>query len=119
MRPRRFSYSMANSKFDARALIERPGLRNEDRPIVLCPKGTVLKRPSDTQIGACLGITQEINPEHVYDVAVVGAGPAALATAVYVGIGRIVRARARRACARWSGRRVIVDRNFLGCPTGI
>lgn len=112
MRSRRFSYSMANSKFDARALIERLGLRNEDRPIVLCPKGTVLKRPSDTQIGACLGITPEIDPEHVYDVAVVGAGPAALATAVYVGIGRIVRARARRACARWSGRRVIADRKL-------
>jgi thioredoxin reductase (NADPH) len=47
---------------------------------MVCPSGTVLKRSTDTEV--CLGITPELDPDRVYDVAVVGAGPAGLATAV-------------------------------------
>ncbi len=52
---------------------------------MVCPNGTILKRPTDAEAGAILGITPELDPEKVYDVAIVGAGPAGLAAAVYAG----------------------------------
>ena len=48
---------------------------------MLCPNGTVLKRPTDAQAAMSFGITPELDPEKVYDVAVVGAGPVGSATA--------------------------------------
>jgi len=68
---------------DGRAMVERFGVRTEDLPLMLCPNGSLLKRPTDAEAGVCLGITPELDPNVVYDVAVVGAGPAGLATAVY------------------------------------
>jgi thioredoxin reductase (NADPH) len=50
---------------------------------MVCPNGTVLKRPTDAEAGVILGITPELDPQMVFDVAVVGAGPAGLAAAVY------------------------------------
>jgi len=49
---------------------------------MVCPNGAVLRCPSDAEAGACLGITPELDPDAVYDVVVVGAGPAGLAAAV-------------------------------------
>ena len=63
--------------------MERLGVRNDELPVMLCPNGTVLRHPTEIHAAACLGITPELDPEKIYDVAVVGAGPAGLATAVY------------------------------------
>ena len=68
---------------DGRAMVERLGVLPADLPLMVCPNGTVLKRPTEAEAGICLGITPELDPDKVYDVAVVGAGPAGLATAVY------------------------------------
>lgn len=70
---------------DGRAMVERLGVQQADLPLMVCPNGTVLKCPSEAEAGLCLGITPELDPEKIYDVAVVGAGPAGLATAVYAG----------------------------------
>ena len=70
---------------EARAAIEQFGVLTEELPLMLCPNGTVLKRPTDAEAGACLGITPDLDPDIVYDVAIVGAGPAGLAAAVYAG----------------------------------
>ena len=43
----------------------------------------MLRNPSEHELARCLGLVRPIDPERVYDVAVVGAGPAGLATAVY------------------------------------
>ena len=45
--------------------------------------GTVLKNPSTTKLAHCLGMITCDAPDRTYDVAIVGAGPAGLATAVY------------------------------------
>jgi thioredoxin reductase (NADPH) len=45
-------------------------------PLLVCPDGTVLERPTDDQAAVCLGITPDLDPERVYDVVIVGAGPA-------------------------------------------
>jgi thioredoxin reductase (NADPH) len=52
-------------------------------PIVLLPGGRVMARPSIPELAGELGITELPDPGGICDVAVVGAGPAGLAAAVY------------------------------------
>jgi HI0933-like protein len=52
-------------------------------PLAVCSDGTVLKNPSITKLAHCLGMVGHDAPDRTYDVAIVGAGPAGLATAVY------------------------------------
>jgi thioredoxin reductase (NADPH) len=67
----------------------------------------------------CLGITPELDPRTVYDVAVVGAGPAGLATAVYAASeGLSVLVLDQRAFGGQAGASARIE-NYLGFPTGI
>ena len=40
---------------DGRLVMERFGVLPEELPVMLCPNGTVLRRPSNDEAGACLG----------------------------------------------------------------
>jgi thioredoxin reductase (NADPH) len=73
----------ASADEEARAIIERFGVQPEELPLMLCPNGAILKRPTEAEAGVCIGITPDLDPDSVYDVVVVGAGPAGLAAAVY------------------------------------
>ena len=67
----------------------------------------------------CLGITPELDPGRLYDVAVVGAGPAGLATAVYAASeGLSVLVLDQRAIGGQAGASARIE-NYLGFPTGI
>ena len=104
---------------DGRAVIEQSGVLPEELPLMLCPNGTVLKRPTDAEAGACLGITPELDPNAVFDVAVVGAGPAGLAAAVYgASEGLSVLVLDSRAFGGQAGASARIE-NYLGFPTGI
>lgn len=104
---------------EGRELVERFGVRDDELPLMLCPNGTVLKRPTDAQAAMCLGITPELDPEKVYDVAVVGAGPAGLATAVYAASeGLSVLVLDQHAIGGQAGASARIE-NYLGFPTGI
>ncbi|MET0745643.1 MAG: FAD-dependent oxidoreductase, partial [Microvirga sp.] len=104
---------------EGRALIERAGVAPEDLPLVVCPSGDILKRPSDRQVAACLGMIPAIDPEMLYDVAVVGAGPAGLAAAVYAASeGLKVIVLDARAMGGQAGASARIE-NYLGFPTGI
>src|SRR2546429_3279183 len=54
-----------------------------DLPLAVCPDGTVLRNPSETELALAVGMITNHAHEKLYDVAVVGSGPAGLATAVY------------------------------------
>jgi thioredoxin reductase (NADPH) len=104
---------------EGRELVDRFGVHTDELPLMLCPNGTVLKRPTDAQAATCLGITPELDPEKVYDVAVVGAGPAGLATAVYAASeGLSVLVLDQRAIGGQAGASARIE-NYLGFPTGI
>src|SRR5262249_3367489 len=68
---------------EAKALIERFDVHGHELPIVLCPGGELLRNPSEDVLARCIGMVQAIDPNRLYDVAIIGAGPAGLATAVY------------------------------------
>jgi thioredoxin reductase (NADPH) len=109
----------ASAEEGGRALVERLGILPEELPLLVCSNGTVLKRPTDSEAGICFGITPELDPQIVYDVAVVGAGPAGLATAVYAGSeGLSVIVLDQRAFGGQAGASMRIE-NYLGFPTGI
>jgi thioredoxin reductase (NADPH) len=104
---------------DAKALVERYASNPSDLPLAVCADGTVLKRPSEEELARQLGMLRIDHPDRTYDVAVVGAGPAGLATAVYAaseGLSVVV----FDACA-YGGQAGLSARieNYLGFPTGI
>jgi thioredoxin reductase (NADPH) len=103
----------------AKALIERFHIDPGQLPIVLCPGGQILRNPGEDQLARCLGLVRPIDPDRIYDVAVVGAGPAGLATAVYAASeGLSVVVLDSRAFGGQAGASTRIE-NYLGFPTGI
>jgi len=104
---------------EGKALVERIGVTPEDLPLVVCPNGAMLRRPSEAEIAMCLGMTPMLDPENVYDVAIVGGGPAGLAAAVYAASeGLSVIVLDERAIGGQAGASARIE-NYLGFPTGI
>lgn len=104
---------------DARALVERFHVAPEELPIVLCPNGRLLRNPSEACLARCLGLVGPIDPDRMFDVAVIGAGPAGLATAVYAASeGLSVLVLDCRAFGGQAGASARIE-NYLGFPTGI
>jgi thioredoxin reductase (NADPH) len=104
---------------EARALIERFHIDPGQLPIVLCPAGQLLRNPSETELARCIGLVGPIDPNRIFDVVVVGAGPAGLAAAVYAGSeGLSVLVLDCRAFGGQAGASARIE-NYLGFPTGI
>jgi thioredoxin reductase (NADPH) len=104
---------------EAKALIERFHVDPGELPIVLCPGGQLLRNPSEVALARCIGLLQPIDRGRVYDVAVVGAGPAGLATAVYAASeGLSVLVVDGRSFGGQAGASARIE-NYLGFPTGI
>ena len=87
--------------------------------LVICPGGEVLTDPSDEEVARCMGIVDMKDRPDLYDVAIVGAGPAGLSAAVYAaseGLSVLV-----LDCRAYGGQAGASSRieNYLGFPTGI
>jgi thioredoxin reductase (NADPH) len=104
---------------DAKAVVERYAPGPRDLPLAVCADGSVLKNPSESDLARRLGMVRIDAPDRTYDVAIVGAGPAGLATAVYAtseGLSVIVFD--RLAFGGQAGASARIE-NYLGFPTGI
>jgi thioredoxin reductase (NADPH) len=88
-------------------------------PLVVCPDGTVLGNPSERAVARQIGLTAASRLNFVYDVAVVGAGPAGLSTAVYAcSEGLSVAVLDARGYGGQAGASARIE-NYFGFPTGI
>ena len=104
---------------EARAIIDRFHIDPGQLPIVLCPSGRFVHNPSETELARCLGLVGPIDPDRLFDVVVIGAGPAGLAAAVYGGSeGLSVLVLDCRAFGGQAGASARIE-NYLGFPTGI
>lgn len=104
---------------EARALIERFHIDPGQLPIVLCPTGQLLRNPTESALARCIGLVGPIDPDRIYDVAIVGAGPAGLAAAVYAGSeGLSALVLDCRVFGGQAGASARIE-NYLGFPTGI
>lgn len=103
----------------ARTLLERFQVSTDELPIVLCPNGGLLRNPTENQLGRCLGLSRAIERDNLYDVAIVGAGPAGLGAAVYAASeGLKVVVLDRQSFGGQAGASARIE-NYLGFPTGI
>ena len=109
---------------DAAAVLQKYDADPAELPFVLCGenhdgKTHHLARPSNTELAKCLGITEEPDHELLYDVAVIGAGPAGMAAAVYAaseGLKTVIlEAEAPGGQAGTSSK----IENYLGFPNGV
>ena len=104
---------------DAADLVARYSASRADLPLVVCPDGTVLRNPSETSLALAMGMITNRAHDKLYDVAVVGSGPAGLATAVYAASeGLSVAVFDSRAFGGQAGASARIE-NYLGFPTGI
>ncbi len=98
------------------------GLADPELPVVLlrfAPNPTPLINPSDMEIADAFGITKPLDPDALFDVAIIGSGPAGLAAAVYAtseGLETLVLE--REAVGGQAGTSSLI-RNYLGFPKGI
>ncbi|HEY8950500.1 MAG TPA: FAD-dependent oxidoreductase [Rhizomicrobium sp.] len=103
----------------AKTLVERFHIAPNELPIVVCPDGNMLRNPGENQLARCIGLIHALDADKLYDVAIVGSGPAGLAAAVYAaseGLSAIV-----LDCRAFGGQAGASARieNYLGFPTGI
>src|SRR5438552_3447763 len=94
------------------------GFDTADIPIVIC-RGVTLKNPSNQEVADCIGFNAAIDPVHVRDVIIVGAGPSGLAAAVYAaseGLDVLVLESNSPGGQAASSSKI---ENYLGFPTGI
>jgi thioredoxin reductase (NADPH) len=104
---------------DAAELIKQYAPNPADLPLAVCPKGSILKNPSEIELAHALGMVPIDEWDRTYDVAVVGAGPAGLSTAVYASSeGLSVIVFDALAFGGQAGASARIE-NYLGFPTGI
>src|SRR3954449_4743421 len=104
---------------DAEAAALVAGLGAESLPLVRLPGDQELRAPSTGQVSRALGIGLELAAREEVDLAIVGAGPAGLAAAVYgasEGLTTLVVESTALGGQAGTSRRI---ENYLGFPAGI
>ena len=99
-------------------LLRQFGVSDADTPVVAWGHKLLLRNPTNRQLAEAVGIRRPLE-QTVYDLAVVGAGPAGLAAAVYgasEGLNTVVLE--RTAPGGQAGRSMRIE-NYLGFPTGM
>lgn len=99
-------------------LLKQFGVTEADTPVVACQHRLMLRNPSNRQLADATGVHQPLE-QTVYDLAVVGAGPAGLAAAVYgasEGLRTVVLEQTAPGGQAGSSMRI---ENYLGFPTGL
>jgi thioredoxin reductase (NADPH) len=104
---------------DAGGFLECFELTAGQLPVLILPGHEVLRNPSNAELAEKLGITETLDPNTLFDLAVVGAGPAGLAAAVYAaseGLSTIVLESTAPGGQAGTSSKI---ENYLGFPTGI
>jgi thioredoxin reductase (NADPH) len=103
----------------ADALLRQFNIPASATPIVLGSDGEWVSNPSIADFARCMGLEATLQPDHIYDLVVVGAGPAGLAASVYAASeGLDVLTLDALAAGGQAGTSSLIE-NYLGFPTGI
>ncbi len=103
---------------DVDRLLKQFNVTEADTPVVACSSMLLLRNPSNRELAERIGIRQPLE-QTVYDLVVVGAGPAGLAAAVYgASEGLQTAVLDRTAPGGQAGTSMRIE-NYLGFPTGV
>jgi thioredoxin reductase (NADPH) len=103
---------------EAERLVTLADASPDDLPLVLVPDGETLRAPSTRDLAGALGLRVRAE-QPLYDVCIVGGGPAGLAAAVYAaseGLSTVIVE--RDAPGGQAGRSAAIE-NYLGFPKGL
>src|SRR5262249_53048599 len=104
---------------EAASLVARYAPKPDDLPIIVIPGGAVLKNPPKQELARALGLVATTLRSDPYDVAIVGAGPAGLATAVYgASEGLSILVLEALTFGGQAGASARIE-NYLGFPVGV
>ena len=114
-----YPHQVVNPREDQAAAMIAEQYGTAEGLLVVCPNGSVLVNPSEQALGRCLGMLDTSAHDELFDLIVVGAGPAGLSTAVYAASeGLHVAVLDCRAYGGQAGASARIE-NYLGFPTGI
>ncbi len=104
---------------EAEALLGKVGVAPAETPVVIWHGANVLRNPSGAELSRAIGLGEEVTPEEVHDLVVVGAGPAGLAAAVYgssEGLSTLILDGVAPGGQAGTSSRI---ENYLGFPAGL
>jgi len=114
-----FRFMDLDTDEQADAILHQLGVPASATPIVIGRDGQWHSNPSIGDFAHCAGLTTTLDAEHVYDLVVVGAGPAGLAASVYgASEGLDVLTLDSLAAGGQAGTSTRIE-NYLGFPAGI
>src|SRR3954452_8065136 len=99
-------------------LLDAAGLDGRDLPVVISEKGEAIVEPTDGQLAELLGLSTEPSLP-MYDLAVIGGGPAGLASAVYGASEGLETVLIERTTTGGQAGRSSRIENYLGFPIGV
>ncbi len=103
---------------EARRLLELAGADHNDLPLVLLPEGDPLTSPTSVQLADALGLRTRAQ-QPLYDLCIVGSGPAGLAAAVYAASEGLRTVMVERDAPGGQAAQSAAIENYLGFPNGV
>ncbi len=100
------------------ALLKNFKTEPNETPLVICGENRILRNPTNRELADCLGVRKPIE-RTIYDLIIIGAGPAGLAAAVYgasEGLKTLMLDRMGPGGQAGSSSKI---ENYMGFPTGL
>jgi thioredoxin reductase (NADPH) len=103
---------------EGRRLLAAAGADGSALPVVITPGGDVLVQPTEAELAAHIGFTTEPSAD-LYDLVIVGGGPAGLGAAVYGGSEGLRTVLVERTATGGQAGQSSRIENYLGFPDGV
>ena len=103
---------------EAARLLELAGADHTDLPLVLLPEGDPLRHPTSVELADALGLRTRAQ-QPLYDLCIVGSGPAGLAAAVYAASEGLRTVMVERDAPGGQAGQSAAIENYLGFPKGV
>jgi thioredoxin reductase (NADPH) len=114
-----YTYLDADGDESVKGILGQFSVEPGDIPVLICRGAVVLRNPTNQEAATCFDLNPAVDTKRVFDVIVVGAGPAGLASAVYGSSeGLDVLVLESNAVGGQAGSSSRIE-NYLGFPLGI
>lgn len=114
-----YTFFDSDTNKDFAVLLDKFNFKETDLPVVGYGSDWLLRNPTNEELAEKIGIKRSVEKDYVFDLAIVGGGPAGLAAAVYgasEGLKTIVLEQIATGGQAGTSSKI---ENYLGFPTGL